>query len=91
MEIEVETKSVKKVKIDLPYYTKTVDQLYFYKVYSEDHCIQVCLTPNNIITPEVRITYSSMAFSGNLVSAQCTKEVFDAAFDKAINEINKYK
>ena len=72
-------------EIELPYYC-TDNICYFYKVFSKEKCIAVYLGSCEV---SINIESPSLAFSLDRTPTQCTKEVFQKMYDKALSKINK--
>ena len=82
--MKILVKEEKKIEIDIPipYYTKT--SYFVYKVFSEDHCIQVYSGS----MCSIQQTHAGLAFL--LEYEITTKEVFEAEFNR-VYEILKAK
>jgi len=83
MEIEINSTTTKKVKIELPYYC-TDGFCHWYKVFSEENCIQVM---NGNWSPQIGKHHAGLAFVNNAI--ECTKEDFEENFKKVFNILNE--
>ena len=86
MEIEVKNTvtKTKKVKIELPYYTKSI--CHWYKVIDEKTVIQVCCMSNT--TEHNHISFSSV--DSALKEKKTTENEFLKAYNKVLNQIQKH-
>ena len=80
MKIQVKKEVIEYVDVELPFYKKS--SCHYYKVYSEDKCIQVC---NLEESESIKVVTNLCAFISTLDS---TKEEFDLEFARISNVLN---
>ena len=82
MKLKIKTETTTEVEIELPVYRKVA--CFFYKVYSNEHCIQILDSCSN---SGITLAHAELAWhlSGG---TDCTKEEFDQAFDKVFKELS---
>ena len=80
MKIEIKKQVIEYVDIELPMYKK--GSCFYYKIYSEKKCIQVC----NLQSSEA---IESVTFQCALLNTEdCTKEEFDLEYERISNILN---
>lgn len=88
MEIEVRSRitkvKVKKVKIELPYYTKS--NCHWYKIIDEKTVIQVCFMSHMTEHNHISFTNINQALEEN----KTTENEFLKAYNKVLNQIHKH-
>lgn len=83
MKIEVKEEVTKEVEIEPPHYRKSESGLFYYKVFSEEKCLQVT-TKSDI---QIGVFHAGLAFEGSYPSVECTKGEFELAFFTALIEL----
>jgi hypothetical protein len=78
MEITIKKTVEEKVQISLPAFFRSKTQHFYYKVYSEDHCIQV-------YDGEIGIKHATIFMV--LDYEFCTEQEFNEMFNKVNNEL----
>lgn len=88
MEIEVKstTTKVKKVKIELPYYTKS--NCHWYKIIDENTVIQVTYMGSSLSNWNNSIQFSTIESA--LQDKKTTENEFLKAYNKVLNQIQKH-
>jgi len=82
MIIKVEKKVTEEKEITLPFFCKTKgNNLYFYKIYSEESCIQVQI----MLGYGIQTAHSHLAL--HLEYEPCTEDDFLEAYNTAINNL----
>lgn len=82
MKIEIQKTVTEFVEVALPIYRK--NPCHFYKVFSEEHCVQICTLTDN---PAVQVCHSGLAYHGT-TTEDCTKEEFEAGLKETLERIN---
>jgi len=76
MKIQITESTEKTIEIELPAYRKSI--CHYYKVYSNEHCIQVCDIDSST---SIARYHSGLAYSDKRIE-DCSKEEFEENYNK---------
>ena len=83
MKLKIKTETTTEVEIELPVYRKA--SCFFYKVYSDENCIQVTDTVSH---SGIIVAHAELAWHLD-GGTDCTKEEFEDAFAKVASQLSE--